>query len=70
MTVYVACVRGWEDSENLGVFLTRDEAMEAGRLYVQERELEDYSWVAEEFQVQGACRLAPMVPKHSPKNIW
>ena len=54
MTVYVARVQGWEDSYTLGVFTTEEEAMEAGRLYVQERELEDYSWVAEKFQVQGA----------------
>jgi hypothetical protein len=54
MTVYVARVQGWEDSHTVGVFTTEEEAMEAGRLYVQERELEDYSWVAEEFQVQGA----------------
>ena len=56
MTVYVARVQGWEDSYTLGVFTTEEEAMEAGRLYVQERELEDYSWVAEEFQVQGESR--------------
>ena len=67
MTVYVARVRGWEDSENLGVFLTRDEAMEAGRLYVQERELEDYSWVAEEFQVQGLVGSHPWFPSTAQK---
>ena len=54
MTVYVAVVRGWEDSETVGVFTTREEAMEAGRLYVQASGLEDYSWLAKEFQVQGA----------------
>ena len=54
MTVYVARVQGWEDSETVGVFTTPVAAAEAGRLYVQERELEDYSWVVEEFQVQGA----------------
>ena len=54
MTVYVAVVRGWEDSYTLGVFTVEAEALEAGRLYVQERKLEDYWWVAEEFQVQGA----------------
>ena len=52
MTVYVARVQGWEDSYTVGVFTTREEAMEAGRLYVQERGMEDYSWLAEEFQVQ------------------
>ena len=54
MTVYVAVVRGWEESQNLGVFTTWEEAMEAGRVYVEERGMEDYSWLAEEFQVQGA----------------
>ena len=54
MTVYVAIVWGWEDSYTLGVFTTEEQAMEAGRLYVRERELEDYSWFAKEFQVQGA----------------
>ena len=52
MTVYLACVRNWTESETVGVFTSKEAALAAAKAYAEDQDC-DLSYFTEEHKVQG-----------------
>lgn len=52
MTVYLACVRNWTESETVGVFTTREAALAAAKAYAEYHDC-DLAYFTEEHKIQG-----------------
>ena len=52
MTVYLACVRSWTESETVGVFTTKEAALAAAKKYAEYQDC-GLAYFTEEHKVQG-----------------
>ena len=52
MTVYLACVRNWTESEVVGVFTTREAALAAAKKYAEYQDC-DLAWFTEEHKIKS-----------------